>query len=398
MIAPVRSTTADSRRKPCLDASPLEVEIADAGLKKTALHDRHAALGARLVEFAGWSMPVQYAGVLKEHECVRTRVGVFDVGHMGELFLRGPGAAATVDRLATNDVGRMQDGQALYTALCNEAGGVRDDALIYRLAADSFMLVVNASNTAKIHAWVQDHLQPHTALEDRSDTVALLAIQGPRSRELLQQLDTMAPWRRHLAELPYYRFAAAGGEVGTSGWLLSRTGYTGELGFEIYCSASQAVQLWDELLRGVGDLRADPIGLAARDTLRFEVGYCLYGHELEEDISPLEAGIGWTVKLKKKHEFIGQEALRRQKAAGIPRQLVGLELEGRAIARQGFEVLAGDTVVGKVTSGTFAPTVQKSLALALVARDRAGDALGVRVRGRILPARTVPVPFHVVAD
>jgi aminomethyltransferase len=342
-------------------------------------------------------MPVQYAGVLKEHELVRRAVGVFDVGHMGEFFLRGPGAMSTLDRLATNDVARMQPGQALYTALCNESGGVRDDALIYRLAADDFMMVVNASNTEKILAWTQQHLQPDTVLEDHTDDIALLAVQGPQSRDLLLQMPALAALAPALADLEYYRFVHSGQRPGDAGILLSRTGYTGELGFEIYCGAQQAAAMWDALLEGAGGLRADPIGLAARDTLRFEVGYCLYGHELQEDISPLEAGIGWTVKLKKP-AFLGQAALRQQKAAGIPRTLVGLELVERAIARQGFEVLAGAQVVGHVTSGTFAPTVQKSLALALVDRAHAAAPLRIRIRGRELATRTVSLPFHATAS
>ena len=338
-------------------------------------------------------MPVQYAGVLKEHEQVRTTVGVFDVGHMGEFFLRGPGAEATLDLLATNNVARMQDGQAVYTALCNESGGVRDDALIYRLASDYYMMVVNASNTAKIYEWTQEHLQPGTELEDHTEEVALLAVQGPKSRELLKQLAPLGELAASLDDLGYYRFVQTGPRPGNDGLLVSRTGYTGELGFEVYCGAQQAVELWDALLAGAGGVRAEPIGLAARDTLRFEVGYCLYGHELEEDTSPLEAGIGWTVKLKKPR-FLGQDVLRQQKADGIPRALVGLELAERAIARQGFEVLSGDKVVGKVTSGTFAPTLQKSLALALVDRAHAADALTIRIRGRAMETKTIPLPFH----
>lgn len=338
-------------------------------------------------------MPVQYQGVLKEHEAVRTAVGVFDVGHMGELFLRGPGAVATLDLLATNNVARLHDGQALYTALCNEAGGVRDDVLVYRLGDEHFMMVVNASNTEKILAWTREHLQPDTELQDRTTDVSLLAVQGPRSRDLLMQLDALQELAPALADLGYYRFVMSGPEPGEEGWLVSRTGYTGELGFEIYCDATRARETWDALLAGVGGLQATPIGLAARDTLRFEVGYCLYGHELEEDVSPLEAGIGWTVKLKKER-FVGREVLSRQKAAGIPRELVGLELDGRAIARQGFEVVSGDTVIGHVTSGTFAPTLQKSLALALVDRGKADTDVRIRVRGKALAARRVALPFH----
>lgn len=364
-----------------------------ASLQRTPLYDRHVALGAKMVEFVGWSMPVQYDGLIQEHRRVRTGVGLFDVSHMGELLFEGPSALATVDNLATNDVAALQDGQVLYTALCNEHGGIRDDALVYRIDARRFMMVVNASNTAKIAAWVQHHLEPGTAFEDLSPSVALLAVQGPRSRELLQRSRLLGTLPQQLAGLPYYWFVS--GTADGAPVRISRTGYTGELGYEVFVPPDRAGALWDELLAAGRDLQAGPAGLGARDTLRFEVCFSLYGHELEEDVSPLEAGIGWTVKLQKSR-FIGKPALERLKAAGLPRRLVGFEIapEERAIARQGYEVRAAGRPVGRVTSGTWAPTLERSLGLALVETAVAATPLHVVVRGRELPVRGLPIPFH----
>jgi glycine cleavage system T protein (aminomethyltransferase) len=365
--------------------SPAKVEP-----KRTPLHAQHLELGARMVEFAGWSMPVQYDGVLKEHERVRTAAGLFDVSHMGELFFTGPGALATLDRLATNDVRALGDGQALYTPLCNERGGVRDDVLVYRFDAARFMMVVNAANAAKILEWARAGLQGDTDLEDRSESVALLAVQGPRSADILSASRRLGGLAARVRDLLYYRFAPGDGRETV---LVSRTGYTGELGYEIYLPAARAADLWRELLEIGRAHGAGPAGLAARDTLRFEVGYCLYGHELDEDTSPLEAGLGWTVKLGKP-EFIGKAALERQKAEGPPRRLVGLAPEERVIARQGTEVRAGDRPVGKVTSGSYAPTLSRSLALALVRTEAVREPLSVHVRGRAVRAQRVDLPFH----
>jgi aminomethyltransferase len=365
----------------------------DPKLQRTPLYDRHVALGAKIVDFAGWAMPVQYDGLIAEHRRVRGQVGLFDVSHMGELSLHGPGALATIDALATNDCTALADGQVLYTALCNPQGGVRDDALVYRIAADQFTVVVNASNTGKISAWTREHLRPDTVLLDVSNDIALIAVQGPQSRALLARCRTLGPLGRRAGDLEYYWFV--GDDVDGRRILVSRTGYTGEKGFEIFLPPDRAGDLWDELLERGRDLGCGPAGLGARDTLRFEVCFCLYGHELEEDVSPLEAGIGWTVKLKKPG-FIGRDALVRQKQGGIRRRLVGFEIaaEERAIARQGYEVRAGGRRVGKVTSGTWAPTLEKSLALAIIETPAATQPLAVVVRNREVPVRTVPIPFH----
>ena len=359
--------------------------------KRTPLYERHVALGAKIVDFAGWAMPVTYDGLIAEHQRVRSRAGLFDVSHMGELVFAGTGATATLDRLATNDVAGLHDGKVLYTALCNEDGGVRDDALVYRMSATQYVLVVNASNTAKIAAWSRDHLQPDTTMHDVSAATALLALQGPESTTILSQSKVIGALAGKLGGLDYYEFTF--GEVDRVPMVVSRTGYTGERGYEIYLSPERAGDLWDELMtlgRGHG---LGPAGLGARDTLRFEVGFCLYGNELEENISPLEAGIGWTVKLRKP-KFLGKAALERQKSNGLPRTLVGIEVQERAIARHGFEVVSGGRVVGQVTSGTWSPSLERSLGLALVQTAAAAAPLAVRIRGRDVPVQVVPIPFR----
>jgi aminomethyltransferase len=359
--------------------------------KRTPLYERHVALGAKIVDFAGWAMPVTYDGLIAEHQRVRSQAGLFDVSHMGELHFQGPTAGATLDQLATNDVAALPDGKVLYTALCNEDGGVRDDALIYRLTATRYLMVVNASNTGKIAAWSRDHLLPGTVMQDLSERTALLALQGPASAAILSQSQSIGPMSAILPALDYYEFAYfAGPDVPT---VVSRTGYTGERGYEIYLAPERAGDLWDELLALGKSHGLGPAGLGARDTLRFEVGFCLYGNELEETISPLEAGIGWTVKLRKPH-FIGKQALERQKANGVSRTLLGFEIQDRAIARHGFEVSSQGREVGRVTSGTWSPSLERSLGLALVERSAARQPLTVRIRGRELPLHPVPIPFR----
>jgi aminomethyltransferase len=362
-----------------------------SGLKTTPLTDWHREHGARMVPFAGYEMPVQYEGVLAEHACVRDKVGLFDITHMGEIFVTGPGAGAWLDGLATNRVANAAPGKVTYTAMCREDGGVLDDMLIYRLGDERWLVVCNAANHAKIAAWLEQRRPAAgVALDDRSDATALVAVQGPDSRELLGRLALLEERRDDIAALDFYTAFTCDGPGGE--WIVSRTGYTGEHGYELYVPNADAVAVWEELLARGADLGVAPIGLAARDTLRFEVCYCLYGHELGEDISPLEAGIGWAVKLKKE-TFVGADALRAQKAAGVPRKLVCLEITGRGIARQDARVLHGDRDVGYVTSGTFSPTLQKALALALVAAETPEGELDVDVRGKRVAARVTAFPF-----
>ncbi len=360
-------------------------------LKTTPLTGWHRTHGARMVPFAGYEMPVQYEGVLAEHAVVRDKVGLFDITHMGEIFVTGPGAEAWLDGLITNRITGAAVGKITYSAMCREDGGVLDDMLIYRLAGERWLVVCNASNHAKISAWLESH-RPDSGVtvDDVSFDTALIAVQGPDSRELLCRLDVLNGLAGQIAELGFYTCFTVAGPAGE--WIISRTGYTGEHGYEVYLPNAAAVAAWQELMDKGADLGVAPIGLAARDTLRFEVCYCLYGHELTEDITPLEAGIGWAIRLKK-DEFIGRAALAGQKAAGIPRRLICLEVTGRGIARQGAKVLDGDREVGVVTSGTYSPTLKKALALALVQSDTPEGELVVDVRGRPIACQTAVFPF-----
>ena len=367
-------------------------------LKQTPLTAWHRENGGRMVEYAGFEMPVQYRGVLAEHAAVRQGVGLFDITHMGEILVSGAGAGAWLDGLATNRVLALPLGGVVYTAMCREDGGVLDDMLIYRLDVEEWMVVCNAANHAKIAAWLQARLAgaERVAVRDVSDATALIAVQGPAAAELMARVPALAVCADAVAALDFYTCAACDGPGGR--WIVSRTGYTGERGYELYVPVADALALWETLLAQGADLGAEPIGLAARDTLRFEVAYCLYGHELAEDVTPLEAGIGWAVRLKDR-AFVGRDALAAQKAAGVPRRLVGLEVlspvEGRPapIARQDAEIFVGERRVGAVTSGTKSPTLDRPLAMALIAADAIDAELEVDIRGRRAPVRTVPLPF-----
>ncbi|MFN2371988.1 MAG: glycine cleavage system aminomethyltransferase GcvT [Candidatus Krumholzibacteriia bacterium] len=366
-----------------------------AALKSTPLTAWHRAHGAKMVEYAGYEMPVQYApGTLAEHAACRQWVGLFDITHMGELEVTGPGAEAWLDSLVTNKVAGIPTGKVVYNAMCRDDGGVLDDMLVYRLDQERWLVVCNAANHAKIAAWMQARVPAAgVAVDDQSDRTALIAVQGPDSRELVGRLARLREQRAAIAALDFYTAFTLGPATLDEGrWLVSRTGYTGEHGYELYLRNADALPVWEELMAAGADLGAVPVGLAARDTLRFEVCYCLYGHELAEDISPLEAGIGWAVKLKK-GEFTGRAALQAQKDAGVPRRLVCLEPVDRGIPRQGQAVKRDGRAVGFVTSGTFSPTLKRPLAMALVASDAADGDLTIDVRGRDLACRTVPFPF-----
>jgi len=364
-------------------------------LQQTPLTAWHRENGAKMVPYAGFEMPVQYEGVLAEHAAVREGVGLFDITHMGEIMVTGPEAMAWLNGLITNRIGRGEIGQIVYTAMCKADGGVLDDMLIYRLDQEQWLVVCNASNHGKIVGWMNEQL-PEAGVDmvDMSHETALIAVQGPVSEELLCRLGILQEFTDQIAGLDFYTAFTISGPTGT--WIVSRTGYTGEHGYELYLPNADALAVWEELIAKGADLAVKPIGLAARDTLRFEVCYCLYGHELEEDITPLEAGIGWAVKLKKKAGFVGQEALVAQKAAGVPRKLVCLKMDGRGIARQGARVLYAGQDIGFVTSGTFSPTFKHALAIALIDKS-AGDLqsgdLAVDVRGRPIACHTVSFPF-----
>ncbi len=356
-------------------------------MRRTPLHNRHKALGARFVEFGGWEMPVQYSGIIDEHNAVRQRAGLFDVSHMGEVEIRGPRAFETVQHLTVNDAARLSDGQAQYSILCLPSGGVVDDIMVHRLSPERFMICVNASNIQKDSEWMRDNAGGAEVI-DRSDEFALLALQGPRATSILTKL-TQLP----LATLPRFGFSEA--PVAGRTTLVAHTGYTGEDGWELYCDPGDAAALWDAILDAGSDDNLAPAGLGARDTLRLESALPLYGHELDDTTTPLEARLGWVVRLAKE-EFIGRESLLRQKERGVDRQLIGFAVTGRGIARQGHRILHEHQEVGIVTSGTMSPTLGKAIGLGYVAPKYAGigDNLEIDVRGRQVAAEIVRLPFY----
>ncbi len=359
-------------------------------LKHTPLYEQHCALGARLVEFSGWEMPVHYSSILDEHHAVRSRAGLFDVSHMGEFKVEGRDAQAFLQYLVPNDVARLAVQQALYTQLCLPTGNVIDDLLIYHLAEQHYMLVVNAGNINKDFAWVQEQTQhfQNVTVSDQSGTTALLAIQGPLAQDILQTLTQI-----DLKELRYYRFVAD--EVDGIYCIVSRTGYTGEDGFELYCSSADVVKLWTDLLQAGKPHGLVPAGLGARDTLRLEAGLCLYGHELDEQTNPLEARLGWTVKLNKGN-FIGYEALQQVKEHGPERLLVGVELLERGVLRGGYPLFVQEEQIGSLTSGGPGPTVHKHIGIGYVEASQAvvGKQIQVEIRGKRSAAQIVALPFY----
>jgi aminomethyltransferase len=356
--------------------------------QRTPLHDTHVRAGARIVEFAGWEMPVQYAGILQEHEAVRTRVGLFDVSHMGEVVFRGPKALEALGRVFTNDVSKIADGQAQYGCLCRESGGIVDDVVVYRRAADDLLVCVNAGNRAKDFEWLAGHAGG-ADVANESDAWAQLALQGPLAAQLLQRLTKV-----NLSAMRSYRFAP--GEVAGIAGLVARTGYTGEDGFEIFCPSEAGPRLWAALMEAGQPERIAPCGLGARDSLRLEMAYRLYGSDMDDSTTPLEAGLAWVVKLDK-GEFVGRDALLRQKAAGVARKLVGFALTDPGIARHGYPVLQDGRKVGDVTSGTKSPSLGTSIGLAYVPTALAaeGSTFAVEIRGRPAAARVVKTPFYV---
>ena len=356
--------------------------------RRTPLYAAHRALGAKMVDFAGWEMPVSYRGAAEEHGAVRECCGLFDVSHMGEIEVRGPAAAAVCQELTVNDVSRLRMGDGQYTVLCNEQGGVLDDLIIFRLGPARFLLVVNAANTVADLAWIQRHARDGAEVLDRSEDMALLALQGPEAEAILRRLTPL--------DLPGLRpFAAVEGRVAGLTVLVSRTGYTGEDGFELLVASRDAVALWDAVLQVVGRHGGQPAGLAARDTLRLEAGLPLCGSDMDSTTTPLEAGLGWVVKLGKER-FIGRAALAEQAARGVPRRLVGIELTEPGIPRHGFAVWRDGKTVGQITSGTKSPTLGRFIGLAYLTTGAAapGTPVEVDIRGRRLPARVVDRPFY----
>lgn len=359
-------------------------------LQRTPLYPVYARYGAKTIDFAGWELPVQFTSITQEHEAVRTRAGLFDVSHMGEVEVKGKGALAYLQRLTTNDVGKLVPGRAQYSVMCYPDGGTVDDLVVYQLAEDHYWLVVNAANLAKDLAWLNQHRTEDVTIANLSPQIAQLAIQGPRAEAILQRLTEC-----DLSQIGFFHFRADVRLAGIAA-LVSRSGYTGEDGFELYVQADQAVSLWEKLLAcGEADGLV-PCGLGARDTLRFEAKLPLYGQELSETITPIEAGIGFAVKTDKAVPCIGCEVLKQQKEAGPPRKLVGIEMLERGIPRTAYPVYADGKRIGAVTTGTQSPTLKKSLGLALL--DAAYTALDtvveVEIRGSRRRAKVVPTPFY----
>ena len=359
-------------------------------LHETPLHDRHAALGARLIDFAGWLMPVQYSGILEEHRAVRERAGLFDLSHMGELFVVGPEAGGALAAALVTNPPSLTDGRAQYSMIVATDGGILDDLIVYRLGSERYLVVANASNAQVVSDLLAERIRPFKAvLDDRSLATALVAIQGPLSVEILRPLTDV-----DLDALRYY--AIAEGTVAGVTALVARTGYTGEDGFEIFVDTAPAVDVWDALMAAGGDRGLRPIGLGARDTLRLEAGMPLYGNELDATTNPYEAGLGRVVKLDKPDDFVGRAALERVARDGVARKLVGLVLRGRGIARHGYPIHAADRTTGVVTSGTHSPTLGEAIAMGYVATADAepGTMIDVEIRGQRVPAEVVALPFY----
>ena len=359
-------------------------------LYRTPLYDVYKKHGAKTIDFGGWDLPVQFTSIKEEHEAVRTKAGLFDVSHMGEVEVQGEDSLAFLQKVVTNDVSLLKPGAALYTAMCYEDGGTVDDLLIYKKAENNYLLVINASNIKKDVEWLQSNKSGNVTIENKSDEYALLALQGPVAEEVLQtQTDT------DLNGIKFFKFKD---EVKVAGVnvLLSRTGYTGEDGFELYCASDDAVTLWENILEAGKSKGVIPCGLGARDTLRFEATLPLYGQELTKDITPMEAGIGFAVKTNKEAEFNGKAVLMKQKEQGTSRKLVGIELLEKGIPRHGYEVFSGEEIIGVVTTGTQSPTLKKNIGLALLKSEftQLGTEVEVQIRKKRLKAKVVVTPFY----
>ncbi|HLA38141.1 MAG TPA: glycine cleavage system aminomethyltransferase GcvT [Candidatus Brocadiales bacterium] len=364
---------------------------------KTPLYEIHQRLGARFIEFHGYELPLEYTSIMEEHLAVRNGAGLFDLSHMGEIEVQGGNALKFLQRLITNDAEGLADRKILYTPLCNPQGGIIDDVILYRFNKERFLLVVNASNIRKVHEWMQGNSLPGTRVLDRSQEIGMIALQGPLSQSIVES--ALGGLGKDVANLPHH------GLIEKEGMVISRSGYTGEDGFEVYAPNDRCLNLWERLMdfgQSASGRTLRPAGLGARDTLRLEAGLLLYGNDIDDNTTPLEAGIAWTVKFHKE-DFIGKEALLSQKASGVKRRLVGLELLERGIPRTGHTILVDSRKIGYVTSGTFSPSLQKPIAMGYVESNYAevgASALGghvpllVEIRGRQLKARIVSLPFY----
>ena len=358
-------------------------------MKNTALTHVHEALGAKLVPFAGYNMPVQYDGVNVEHETVRNGVGVFDVSHMGEFFLKGENALALLQKITSNDASKLVPGKAQYSCMPNSDGGIVDDLIIYMIDENEYMLVVNASNIEKDWNWISSHNDLDVVMEDRSDDWSLLAIQGPKAAEAMQSLTSV-----DLSTIKFYTFEITD-FAGLPNVIVSATGYTGSGGFEIYVKNEDVEAVWNKVFDAGKDWGIKPIGLAARDTLRLEMGYCLYGNDIDDTTSPIEAGLGWITKFTK--DFVNSEALQLQKTNGVDRKLVAFELTEKGIPRQGYDIVdASGTKIGNVTSGTMSPSLSKGIGLGYVTipNSKVESQIFIQIRKKQVPAKVVKLPFY----
>ncbi|RIW31081.1 glycine cleavage system aminomethyltransferase GcvT [Bacillus salacetis] len=362
-----------------------------AQLKRTPLFDAYKENGGKCIDFGGWELPVQFSSIKEEHEAVRTKAGLFDVSHMGEVEVKGSGSLDYLQKMMTNDISRIKDGGAQYTAMCYENGGTVDDLLVYKFGVNHYLLVVNAANIEKDYQWLQEHVDENVELKNLSEDYAQLAIQGPLAEQILQKLASETV----LSDIGFFKFQ---NDVDLNGVkaLVSRTGYTGEDGFEIYCPAESASALWTDILKAGQPEGILPCGLGARDTLRFEANLALYGQELSADITPIEAGIGFAVKVDKESDFYGKETLKEQKKEGAPRKLVGIEMLERGIPRHGYKVFVNDEEIGEVTTGTQSPTLKKNIGLVLIKSEFSSldTELSVEIRNKKLKAKVVPTPFY----
>lgn len=357
-------------------------------MNKTALYNKHVSMGAKMVPFAGFEMPVQYSGLTEEHFAVREKAGLFDVSHMGQFFIEGEGALALLQKVTTNNVANIVDGQAQYSCLPNENGGIVDDLIVYKMADDKYFVVVNASNIDKDWAHISKYNSYGAEMKNVSDEMSLLAIQGPLATQILQKLTDTA-----LSEIPYYHFTI-GTVAGVSDVIISNTGYTGSGGFEVYFKNEDAEKLWDTILEAGKEEGLLPCGLGARDTLRLEKGFCLYGNDIDDTTSPMEAGLGWITKLDK--DFVSKEIFEQQKAEGVTRKLVGFEMTERGIPRHDYPVVdAEGNVIGKVTSGTSSPMLKNGIGMAYVdlPHNKLGTEIFIQIRNKNIGAKVVKMPF-----
>ena len=360
-------------------------------MKETPLTALHVSLGARMMPFAGYNMPVSYTTINEEHKAVRTAAGLFDVSHMGQFFLKGDKALDLIQKISSNDASTLAVGQAQYSCLPNETGGIIDDLIIYRTTDNEYMLVVNASNIEKDLSWIQNANDQGVTITNKSDNMALLALQGPKSSEILQKLTSVK-----VSQIPFYYFA--NGEVaGVKDVIISATGYTGSGGFELYLNNQDAVHMWKALMEAGAEEGIRPVGLGARDTLRLEMGYCLYGNDINSETSPLEAGLGWITKTTKETAFFSKSIFVSQREEGLSKKLVGFVVDNKRVPRNGYDIVdENGSTIGTVTSGTMSPSLGIPIGLGYVkkAYSKKGKSIGIKIRNKVMEAKVVKLPFY----